>query len=399
MIYIIGTQINEYEKMSVEAINIIKNSDFFVGFKHSLSTARKINEFAKYRELEIRDSLLNERITEMIEELRKYKNSVLCVAGNPLIFSYAKKIMEKLNKDEYVILPTPSSVIYLCAKHKIWVNDMVLVSGHNAEDILTPQTETIKYLNAGKPVGYFVKNLDDYYNLMKRLKNINCRVYGGYELGTKKEYLFSFIPNEFIQLKKGRLILFIKPLEKNFFNMFPKNEELNVKNIPVSRDWSRALIINSMNLKYDQIVWDLGSGSGATSIWISSLLGNKGRVYSIEKNIERYEKLNENVSIYPNIITINNSYENVVDKIPSPDLIHFGGGINFESIKKVINSIKRGTNFVGAITTIESLNVFSKIDNIEYEIEMYTKSKSKKIGEKTTFIGEHVLYIIKGVKV
>jgi len=405
MIYFIGTGLNSEENLSQRAVEIIKKADMIIGFKHSLETPRRLNDTCEFRELEIYDSLKPERIDQLLKEMKLRNNSVICVGGSPVFFSYVKKIASRLDKEDFEFVISPSSVEYLAERHKTDLNDLCIVSGHNSHDLVHTRTLTIKLLSTGRKVGYFVKNEDDLRSLLKILAHYKIKIHAGFELGTSKEKILEINPNENFDYVHGRWILLLIP-EDSFEtpSPFPKNEQLETKNIPVSREWSRSLVIHEMELESADIVWDLGAGSGATSIWISGILASNskkssGRVYAVEKDENRFEKLCKNTKKYPNIIPVGGDYSQIIETLPKPDRILFGGGIDQDRLEKVFSLLPSGTKFVSPLTTVDSVVTLKKMKGIEVSCEMYTKSCSRELGDKTAFVGEHVFYLMKGEKI
>jgi len=98
MLYIMGTQINCEENFTTRQLDIISKADFFAGFSFSLQIAKKVNPTAEFYCMNIYDSLKEENIDHLVSILRKYKNPVIMVSGNPLMFSYTKNITSKLNQ-------------------------------------------------------------------------------------------------------------------------------------------------------------------------------------------------------------------------------------------------------------------------------------------------------------
>ncbi len=399
MIYIIGTQINKEENLTQKQIEVIKNADFFGGFEFSQSLARKLNSKAVFHVMDIYNSLKEENIVSLIEEMKKYETSVLLVSGNPLMFSYAKKIMDKIDKKDYEILISPSSINYLCEKAKYPMNSIRYISGHNSKNLRNTYNDVLNTLNNDKPIAYFVKNREDYESLFNILKDLKVFVVAGFELGTENEKIYEFFSDDFKNFEKGRWILLLKPKEKNFLKAFPENEELFIKDIPVSRKWSRFLLLNCLNNKdKHEIIWDLGAGSGATSMFISSYFNRDCLIYAFEKENNRFEQLKSNTKLNPEIECINKDFIDEIDNYISPDIVHLGGGINEHSLEKIGKKMKKGSILISSVTTIESLNMILKLNCFEFEYDMFTKFSSNKIGKKSSFKGEHVFYCIRGEK-
>ncbi|MDN5342939.1 MAG: precorrin-6B C5,15-methyltransferase / cobalt-precorrin-6B C5,C15-methyltransferase [Oceanotoga sp.] len=399
IIYILGTQINKIENLTQKQLEIIKKADFFAGFNFSLGMSKELNPNAKYHVMDIYSSLKDENVIDLISQMKTFKTSVLMVSGNPLMFSYSKRIMDKLSKNEYEVLISPSSINYLCQKAKYPMNSVRYISGHNSHNLRKTYNDVLKTLNDNHQIAYFVKNKKDYDSLFNILKNIKVDIVAGFELGTKNEEIFEFKSNTPIDFKKGRWILLLIPQENDFINLFPKNSDLSTKNIPVSREWSRFILLNTLNRKQKHdVIWDLGAGSGATSLFISSFFNRDCLIYAFEKDYDRFESLKLNTNLNPEIEAINKDFIDILDEYESPDIVHLGGGINLEALNKITSKMKKNSLLISSVTTLESLNMILSIENFNFEYDMYTKFSNNKLGEKSAFKGEHVFYCIRGEK-
>lgn len=402
MIYLLGTGLNDEKDISIKAAEILKKAKLIVGFKHSLDIPKKLGCTAEYEELDIYTSLKSKKIDELIIRMKEKKDAVVCVGGSPLIFSYARKIAQKLEKKEYEYVCAPSSIEYLSERTGVVLNNLSIVSGHNSSDLTETRAICLELLKLGRRVGYYVKNKEDIDKLLKMLlintQAPEVRIYAGFELGTEREKTIEIDVFDLFEYEHGRWILLIVPGENtNGSPKFPRNNELKTKNIPVSREWSRSLVAHSLNIKQGDIIWDLGAGSGATSIWLASLTGCHGKVHAVELKIDRVEKLTENTQSYPNIVISYGNYCEIVKELPKPDKVHIGGGFYENELTKLFDLLPSGTPFTCALATIDSIVLMKKIKNIDYDCEMYTRSCSRILGGKTAFVGEHVFYLFKGV--
>jgi len=230
------------------------------------------------------------------------------------------------------------------------------------------------------------------------LSNFDVTITAGFELGTAGEVIHVFSPSDDTPPYEGRRCVLIVRGRGFCLSKFPGNEELEFDGIPISRWWSRSLVVHALNPVRGEIIWDLGAGSGATSIWISSLVGSSGRVYAVERVKARYELLERNVFAYPNIVPILGDVLEVLGLLPLPDAIHIGGGMQKEILRKIFSECSGDTRFASAIATVDSLGEFSAItDIISFDVEMYMRFSSRLLGKKRAFVGEHVLYVLKGV--
>lgn len=97
-------------------------------------------------------------------------------------------------------------------------------------------------------------------------------------------------------------------------------------NVPMTKAEIRALTIVKMQLQDDDVVWDIGAGTGSISIEAALNL-KKGKVYSIEKNVRALELIEKNKTKFncTNINIISGTAPAIFAQIPSPTKAVIGG--------------------------------------------------------------------------
>ena len=73
----------------------------------------------------------------------------------------------------------------------------------------------------------------------------------------------------------------------------------------ISQPYTVAFMLQELELKKDDRVLEVGTGSGWNTALISSLVGEKGKVYSVEVVKELAEKAKEKLKNYKNITVLN----------------------------------------------------------------------------------------------
>lgn len=77
-------------------------------------------------------------------------------------------------------------------------------------------------------------------------------------------------------------------------------------------------IVNSLNLKAGDIVADFGCGSGAYVFAVSKLVGDRGKVYAVDRYTDMLDKINREADKM-NIINIDTIVGNVEEKVQLND--------------------------------------------------------------------------------
>ena len=129
-------------------------------------------------------------------------------------------------------------------------------------------------------------------------------------------------------------------------------------NIPMTKEEVRILTLAKAKIKADDIIIDIGAGTGSLSIE-AALLAPKGKVFALEKNLEGIDLIKKNAEKFQaNNITVINAYapEGMAD-LPQADVIFIGGsGKNpFQNIRRSAISYE-GSRFAVGRTGFNGLH-------------------------------------------
>ena len=108
-------------------------------------------------------------------------------------------------------------------------------------------------------------------------------------------------------------------LDCEFAQRKPLNGQITKREI-------RAISIYSLGLRTDDIVWDIGAGTGSISIE-AALIANRGRVFSVEKDLDNIDLLEMNIQKFgtDNIEIVAGDAPEVLRNLPIPDAVFIGG--------------------------------------------------------------------------
>ncbi|WP_009631185.1 bifunctional cobalt-precorrin-7 (C(5))-methyltransferase/cobalt-precorrin-6B (C(15))-methyltransferase [Synechocystis sp. PCC 7509] len=119
----------------------------------------------------------------------------------------------------------------------------------------------------------------------------------------------------------------------------------------------RVLVLGELALQSQQIVWDIGAGTGSVSIEIARLCSNS-QVYAIEKTAVGYGLITQNCRRFQveNITAIQGDAPDILKILPNPDRIFIGGsGGNLTEILNQCDRLSPQGVIVLAIATLEHL--------------------------------------------
>lgn len=182
------------------------------------------------------------------------------------------------------------------------------------------------------------------------------------------------------------------------------DNEFSKTTLPMTKQEIRAISIAKLMLKDDDILIDVGAGTGTIGIESATYL-NRGKVYAIEKEEKGIENILNNVRKF-NL----NNYELIHGTAPQdiPDINYdamFIGGSS-GNLKEIIEHFhkyaKSGARLViNAITLETQFSALEILKNMGYkdiEIVNVFVSRSKTVGPYSMMYGENPIFILKVIK-
>lgn len=129
-------------------------------------------------------------------------------------------------------------------------------------------------------------------------------------------------------------------------------------NIPMTKSEVRILALAKARIAPDDIIIDVGAGTGSLSIE-SALLANKGTVYSIEREEEGVRLIKENAARFEvsNLEAIAGVAPEALSDLPQANVVFIGGsGGNLEQIIQASDKLlKPNGRMIITAVTVETL--------------------------------------------
>lgn len=147
-------------------------------------------------------------------------------------------------------------------------------------------------------------------------------------------------------------------------------------NIPMTKSEVRILALAKARIAPDDIIIDVGAGTGSLSIE-AALLANKGRVYSIEREAEGVRLIKENAARFNvlNLEAIAGIAPEALSTLPQANVIFIGGsGGNLEQIIQTCDKLlKPNGRMIITAVTVETLYNTLKImqSNGNYDVSAF----------------------------
>nr|WP_319777314.1 precorrin-6y C5,15-methyltransferase (decarboxylating) subunit CbiE [Maridesulfovibrio sp.] len=331
---------------SREAAKHIAKADVLSGGK------RLLKSFSNFKGKIIPFTSPMEKYASTLEkELAEGRKVVLLADGDPLLFGIAASLTPLLGKKNVVVIPAVSSIQVGAARlGRSWV-DFKMVSLHGRNDY-TPlfgamqrKMDCAVYTDATNTPQAIARQL-----VNKGVDNYSMAILS--QLETPEEVVAQGRPESFLNFTCPDLNIVIltadnkecsTPLFGRSDDEFIREKGLITK-LPV-----RSTGIALLDLRGQQVVWDLGAGCGSVAIE-GSFISPDSHFYAVEKKPQRVEMIKENIrnlrawSVEP----LCGEMPQALAKLPDPERIFMGGGIGRDDrvIREAAKRLKPGGRIV-----------------------------------------------------
>ncbi len=339
--------------------------------------------------------------------LKEQKNVALVVSGDPLMYSLYKTILndEKGRTWNMEVIPGIGSMQMLGAVFGETMEDAVLLSVHGRSrspgSIAMTVTEHEKvFFLCSKEQGpaWLSRIMLDYHLL-------DVEVFAGANLSYKDEMLAHGSPAEMAEKEFPSLcVALIKnPRPRQVKRpCFLSDEDFERGKTPMTKEEIRVLILHAMKLHPDDIVWDIGAGTGSVSVecarqvpfgQVHSVERDEAAVALIERNREKFAL--ENLTVYPG-----DASERIED-LPMPNTVFIGGsGGKLSRILKTIAEYEQAVRVVITAVTLETMAESEELLGVydpDYEVIQATIGRGRKIGGYHIVDTNNPVYIFRAV--
>ncbi|MEL7408644.1 MAG: precorrin-6y C5,15-methyltransferase (decarboxylating) subunit CbiE, partial [Cyanobacteria bacterium J06558_2] len=317
--------------------HVIQQATALVGSKRHLAY------FAHHPALKIYLNNLNEGIRE-ISQLAASNNSIVILAsGDPLFFGLGRLLLEHFDSQQLKFYPHVSSVQLAFNRLRIPWQDTQFISVHGRST-----DELIKSLKQGQQK---IAILTDNYNHPGAIASLYLTLdlpvsYSFYiceNLGDSREKILHFNPEKIDQLSclnsddfaALNVLILLREQQLEHLNLdelpligLPDSSFLSFGDRPglITKKEIRLAVLGELALQPNQIVWDIGAGTGSVSIEIARL-SPSSQVYAIEKSSMGSTLIVKNSQRFQinNINSVNGTAPEVLHNLPNPNRIFIGG--------------------------------------------------------------------------
>ena len=341
-VHVIGMGLSPGD-LTASHLDLIEKATVLVGGKRHLSYFEDVTAMKK---------VISSPISEVLDFIEQHMANGLVVvlaSGDPLFFGIGKTLISRLGVEKVVIHPNVTSMAAAFARLNLPWQDAAWVSLHGRDnmsvlartmeekDLLCVLTDpkndpwAIQKQVAGHDYTWqmwVLQNLGDEKEEIVRLDEPGA--------GSTSDSPRSFAQPNVVVLKKGELAAPAGPLRLGTPDHWFVHEKGMITKAPV-----RTLSLSALELAPDQILWDLGAGSGSVGIEASLFL-SKGFVHAVEKNENRAAQIQANAARFKvkNLAVTLAELPDGLDALPAPDRVFIGGsGKNLDQVLEVVAKV------------------------------------------------------------
>lgn len=326
-----------------------------------------------------------------------------------------QKEQNEIEQWDVHIIPGISSLSYFCSRLDISYENVKVLSVHGRQGNIVSyvrRNENTFILTQGN-VGEICSRLLEYH-----FEDVQIAV--GENLSYASERILRGKPQDFVDKSfSSTTVMLISNSAWNGRAETGIMDERFVRgNVPMTKSTIRSLILSKLSLGEEDIVYDIGAGTGSVSIEMS-LLAWRGQVYAVECNLEGIDLIKKNQIKFQcdNIYTVEGMAPEVLEDLPAPDAVFIGGSKgNIVSILKAIQSklekneidrkkrrdgidVKSCRLVMTAITLetlSDSLAVLEQFGLKQVEISQVSAAHIKLVGNYHMLQGENPVFMISG---
>lgn len=311
-----------------------------------------------------------------IAQIRQHLNDgqfiVILVTGDPLFFGLGRLLIAEFPPERLSFHPHFSCVQLAFNRIKVPWQDARVISAHGrsldeltralqkGEEKIAVLTDTTNTPGAIARI-YLALDLPIPYDFWV------CEDLGGsnecvqrYTLKELQERSFAHL-NVVVLLRQERSAT--HPLDPSQLPLFglPDSLFLSFRDRPrlMTKREVRAIVLSQLSLQPNQIVWDIGAGTGSVSIEIARLCP-MSQVYAIEKTAIGRSLIEQNCQRFQvqNVTPIHGAAPKILNALPPPQRIFIGGsgGHLPEILEVCVEKLQPHGVLVAAFATLEHLN-------------------------------------------
>ena len=319
------------------------------------------------------------------------ESACVLFSGDASFYSGAAKLLEIY--PDAVVYAGVSCVSYFCSRIKMSFDDMNIVSAHGRVCNIVSEVRGHKktfVLTGENPCGRLCDHgLSD------------AVVYIGENLSYGNEKITRGTAAELRDIKIAPLSVAVIINERydDRVRIGIDDGEFIRASVPMTKSAVRAVSVSKLEIKPDDICFDIGSGTGSVSVEMA-LLCPKGKVYAVEKNGEACALTAKNAVKFmaDNVEVVHGEAPSALSSLPRADKVFIGGASG--NIRAVLASCGAERVVINAVT-LDTLNeALDALDEMKYlcEIVQINAACAENVAGHTMMKAQNPVFVITGVK-
>lgn len=387
-VYIIGAGVGNPKNMTVEAAEAIEKCEVVIG-------SEELIKLLGIKEKEVHFAQAAEDIKEFINS-HFYNRLAVVTQGDVCLLNGIAEFTRELKGYDVEVIQGVSSIAYLAARLGIdWTNCVTVDS--TKDNVLKAIAENR---------GVFVFTAGNTNEVLRTLNNNgfeNVAVCIAERLSLADENILTGFVYELADGEYDELtVMYFENLHYGKASSLVKDDSLITGNVRTLNKNLRAVVMRDLDLRANEVVYDIGAGCGAMAVEIA-LISNRSRIYAIDKSELAVDLIERNCALYTvnNVRVIQGDAIEVTGALPKPDavLIENYDGNTVDLVRCVgrLNRIRLVVVTKGFDTAYKLLEVMQKNYFEQIELKQISVAEGKNYGNGTSLVPEDTCFIIKGV--
>ena len=392
-VYLVGVGMGNPDTLTKEADRIIRQSDLLIGSK------RMVELFAPLH-IPAQVCIKAQDIVAAVRGSDAKQISVL-LSGDTGFFSGAQRLLQMLTDCDVEQIPGISSLSYFCAKCQTSWQDVHVISCHGRDGgvVAAVQSHAKTFVLTGG--AYRVQDLC---RLLTQAGLGELQAWAGENLSYPNERICKGSAAELSHSCFGDLAVLLifnpNPVTPLYQSPGLPDDAFCRGNVPMTKEEVRALVLSKLRLKENDLVWDVGAGTGSVSVECALMLP-QGQVYAVERHPEGVALIEANKKRFAlsNLQVISGHAPEALDHLPAPDKVFVGGsGGELPSILALALQKNPHVRIVISAITLETvrqgLDAMERWAFQEQEVVQVWVSRSHTVGPYHMMKGENPVYLI-----
>ena len=395
-IFLVGIGSGDPGDLTQRAKDVILSSDRIAGAGRMLETAKALGA----SDVPMLDSWRPEEIVSFFDRDASWKRGCVLLSGDVGFYSGAKKSGEALSAAGYAVkrIPGLSCLQLLAAACGFSWDDMPVVSLHGEKGDVTRAVRTHRTVFVLPGSG---RDLLDAQARLQAAGLAGVRLHLGVRLGYRDEQILSCglgeLPEE---IPSPCCCIVENPAAHPAQRGEIADDDFIRGKVPMTKSEVRDVCIAKLHLKEDDVLFDIGAGTGSVGIQAAREYPDC-TVYAVEEKEEAQELILANADKFQcaNLHLVRGKAPEALKKLPAPACAFIGGtGGQLEGILKALLEKNPRVRIVMTFVTLENLaealRLTAKLPVTTPEIVQLSAAKAKAAGRLHLMMGQNPVTIV-----